>query len=334
MGRLAHDNLIPFRCLHIISGRPAAAAASLPTGAPELHNRPMFDWNDLKYFLAVARHGSTIAAAKALRTSQSTVQRRLSDLESKIGRELAARQTAGYRLTPFGEKLLPLAERVEAAIADFEQCVTGEVRVEAGVIRMTCPEPIIPRLLPIIEQFHTRHPRLRVEFVTSDRYLDLAKGEADVALRSGDTEDELIGRKIADSIWAVYASRAYIEQHGKPEKPEDLKQHRLVSLDEAMSKHRLVGWLNSIAPNGTIAARNNSILGLMQAVKSGLGVSALPIPMAEQQEDLVRLFGPVAELSRSWRLLTHPDLRRTKRISLFFDFIVEQREALKPILTG
>lgn len=294
----------------------------------------MFDWNDLKFFLAVARHGSTIAAGKALRTSQSTVQRRLGELEAKIGRELVARQTTGYRPTPFGEKLLPLAERVEAAIGDFEQCVTGEVREEAGVIRMTCPEPIIPRLLPIIEGFHARHPQLRVEFVTSDRYLDLTKGEADVALRSGDTEDELIGRKIADSIWAVYASRSYVEQHGKPERPEDLDRHRVVSLDEAMSKHRLVGWLNSVAPNATIAARNNSILGLMQAVKSGLGVSALPVSMAEQQKELVRLFGPVVELSRSWRLLTHPDLRRTKRISLFFDFIVEQREALKPILTG
>lgn len=294
----------------------------------------MFDWNDLKYFLAVARHGSTIAAGKALRTSQSTVQRRLGDLEAKIGRELAARRTTGYRLTEFGEKLLPLAERVEAAIADLEQCVTGEVRDEAGVIRMTCPEPIVPRLLPIIDRFHARHPAIRVEFVTSDRYLDLLKGEADVALRSGDTEDELVGRKIADSIWAVYASRSYIDRHGKPERIEDLNRHRLVGLDEGMSQHRLNAWISNVAPNATIAARNNSILGLMQAVKSGLGVSALPTPMADGQPELVRVLGPVPELSRSWRLLTHPDLRRTRRVSLFFDFIVEQREALKPVLTG
>ncbi len=294
----------------------------------------MFDWNDLKFFLAVARHGSTIAASKALRTSQSTVQRRLSELEMKIGRELATRQPTGYRLTPFGGRLLPLAERVEAAIETFEQCITGEVREEAGIIRMTCPEPIIPRLLPIIEQFHALHPQIRVEFVTSDRYLDLTKGEAEVALRSGDTEDELIGRKIADSIWAVYASHSYIDQYGKPERPEDLDRHRLVSLDQPMSKHRLVTWLSNVAPNATIVGRNNSILGLLQAVKSGLGVSALPVPMAEQHDELVRLFGPVAELGRSWRLLTHPDLRRTKRISLFFDYIIENREALKPILTG
>jgi DNA-binding transcriptional LysR family regulator len=169
----------------------------------------MFDWNDLKFFLAVARHGSTIAASKALRTSQSTVQRRLSELETKIGRELVARQSTGYQLTTFGEKLLPFAQRVEAAIENFERCITGEVREDAGVIRMTCPEPIIPRLLPIIEQFHVRHPQVRVEFVTSDRYLDLRKGQADVSLRSGDTEDELIWRKIADSIWALYASHSY-----------------------------------------------------------------------------------------------------------------------------
>jgi DNA-binding transcriptional LysR family regulator len=139
---------------------------------------------------------------------------------------------------------------------------------------------------------------------------------------------------IGERDWAVYASRSYIARHGRPERLEDLDRHRVVSLDEAMSRHRLVGWLKSVTPNATIAARNNSILGLMQAVKSGLGVSALPIPLAEQHEELVRLFGPVTELSRSWRLLTHPDLRRTRRVALFFDFIVEKREALRPILTG
>jgi DNA-binding transcriptional LysR family regulator len=160
--------------------------------------------------------------------------------------------------------------------------------------------------------------------VRDQRPLPRTKGEADVALRSGDTRTS--GRKIADSIWAVYASHAYIELHGKPERPEDLDRHRIVSLDESMRKHRLVAWLNSAAPNATIVARNNSILGLLQAVKSGLGVSALPIPMAEQQVELVRLFGPVSELTRSWRLLTHLDLRRTKRISLLFDYIIENRE--------
>ena len=83
----------------------------------------MFDWNDLKYFLAVARHGSTIAAGKALRTSQSTVQRRLVELEKKIKRKLMSRTAAGYRLTDFGKELLPYAERIEAVVGDFERHV-------------------------------------------------------------------------------------------------------------------------------------------------------------------------------------------------------------------
>jgi DNA-binding transcriptional LysR family regulator len=294
----------------------------------------MFDWNDLKHFLAVARHGSTIAAGKALGISQSTVHRRLSELEGRIGRELVVRHTAGYRLTEFGRELLPFAEHVEAAVKELEQHLADAARDRRGIIRLTCPEPIVPRLMPLIERFHARYPKFQVEFVTSDRYLDLLKGEADVAFRSGDTDDDLIGRKIADSMWAVYASRTYIERHGKPERVEDLAHHLLVSLDESLANHRVVKWLEAVAPDVKIAARNNSVLGLVYAVKSGIGLGPLPTAIADEQEDLVRVLGPIPELARSWRLLTHPDLRHTPRATAFFDFIVEERTALKAIFTG
>ncbi len=294
----------------------------------------MFDWNDLKYFLAVSRHGSTIAAGKALRFSQSTVHRRLSELEKRIGRKLVKRTSTGYRLTDFGEELRPYAERIEATVGDFERHVTDAGRDRIGVIRVTCPEPIVHRMTSLIERFHARHPALRVEFVMSDHYLDLAKGEVDVALRSGDTDDELVGRKIADSVWAVYASRNYIERHSKPEHVEDLSRHPLVCLDESMSNHRVVKWLKNAAPDAKIAARANSVLGMMYAVKSGIGIGPLPTAIADTEPDLVRVLGPIPDLARSWRLLTHPDLRRTPRIAAFFDFIVEEREALKSILTG
>jgi DNA-binding transcriptional LysR family regulator len=312
----------------------AAAAARLRQGAAELHNAAMFDWNDLKYLLAVVRHGSTIAAGKALRTSQSTVQRRLSELEKQFGRKLVTRTAIGYRLTDFGQALRPYAERIEAAVGELERYLAEARRERSGVIRVTCPEPIVNRMTPLIERFHARHPKLRVEFVMSDRYLDLLKGEADVAFRSGDTDDELIGRKIADSVWAVYASRSYIERHAKPERIEDLAHHALVSLDESMSKHRVLIWLKEIAPNAKIVARNNSVLGLVYAVKSGIGIGPLPTAIADTEPDLVRVLGPIPELARSWRLLTHPDLRRTPRIAAFFDFIIGERKALKSILTG
>jgi DNA-binding transcriptional LysR family regulator len=176
---------------------------------------------------------------------------------------------------------------------------------------------------------------VRVEFVMSDKYLDLAKGEADVALRSGDTEDgALVGRKIADSFWAVYASRGYVERHGQPATVEALKDHALVGFDEKMANHRAAKWLREVAPNAAIVARNDSVLGLLYAVKSGIGIAPLPTALGDAEDDLVRVLGPIPELARIWRVLTLPELRRTPRVAAFFDFVTEEIDALRPILSG
>ena len=128
----------------------------------------------------------------------------------RFGQPLVQRQPAGYKLTEFGLALLPHAQRIEAAVLQFKQHLATAAAEVAGVIRVTCPEPIVFRITQsdLLQRFSQRHPALQVHFVTSDKYIDLAKGEADVALRSGDTDDgDLVGRKIGDSIWAVYASR-------------------------------------------------------------------------------------------------------------------------------
>lgn len=297
----------------------------------------MFEWSDLRYFLAVARHGSTLAAARALNTSQSTVQRRLVELERRLGRDLVKRHATGYRLTEFGEQMLPFAERVEHAIQTFEQQKQTIERGNVGVIRLTCPEPIMYRITQaaLLDRFHARYPDLRVEFVMSDKYLDITKGDADVALRSGDTDDAvLIGKKIADSIWAVYASKTYIERHGSPASITDLRQHAIVGLDGTMAKHRAATWLMEKVPDANIVVRVTSILGLVSAAKSGAGVTPLPTALGNAEGELVQVLPPVAELQRSWRLLTHPDLRHTPRVAAFFAFIDDERDALRSILTG
>lgn len=282
----------------------------------------------------MAEHGSTIAAGKALRLSQSTVHRRLGELERRLGLKLVLRTPAGYRLTEAGISLLPLAEQVAGAVQKVEHHAAGEGHKNGGVVRLTCPEPIVQRLSPFVQRFHERYPNYRIEFVMSDRYLDLAKGDADVALRSGDTEDQLVGRKIADSIWAIYASRSYIERNGKPLSVEDLNNHPLVALDQSMQGHRVVSWLNAVAPEARIAARNNSVLGLVYGVKAGLGIGPLPTAIADSEPELVRVLGPIPELARSWRLLTHPALRRTPRIAAFFEFAMRERATLRRILAG
>ena len=299
--------------------------------------RAMFDWNDLKYFLAVAHHHSTLAASRALQVNQSTVQRRLAELERRLGRPLVQRHPTGYRLTEFGQALLPYAESVAKAVAALEQQLESAQLEAVGIIRVTCPEPLVYRITQttLLDRFHARYPGLRVEFVMSDRYLDLMKGEADVALRSGDTVDnELVGRKIGDSLWAVYASRKYIERCGQPDRIEALEQHDLVGFDETMANHRAAQWLRDVAPHGRVVARNNSVLGLLYSVKAGVGIAPLPTAIADAEPELVRVLGPVPELARIWRLLTRTDLRHTPRVSAFFDFMIEEIDTLRPIITG
>lgn len=297
----------------------------------------MFDWNDLRYFLAVAQHSSTTAAGRALKVDQSTVQRRIAEFERRIGQPLVKRHPTGYRLTEFGEQLVPHAQRVEQAMLALQQHVGNAQREITGVVRMTCPEPLVYRITSstLLERFHARYAGVKVEFVMSDRYLDLTKGEADVALRSGDTEDNaLVGRKIADSVWAVYASRKYIERHGSPQRIEDLADHALVGFEDGMAKHRAARWLRETVPDGKVVARNDSVLGLVYSVKASVGLAALPTAIGDAEPDLVRVLGPIPELARSWRILTTPELRRTPRVAAFFDFIVEEVETLRPILTG
>ena len=153
-----------------------------------MHNKRMFDWDDLRHLIAVSRQGSTLAAARTLGVNQSTVHRRLAELEREIGLTLMKRHPSGYRLTELGEALIDDVLAVETAIQMLDQQIRALKLDLRGVVRLTCPEPTVPRIVAtgLLDRFHERYPGLQVEFVTSDRYLDLSKGEADVAFRSGE----------------------------------------------------------------------------------------------------------------------------------------------------
>ncbi len=296
----------------------------------------MFDWNDLRHFLAVARDGSTIAAAKTLKLSQSTVHRRLDELERLIGRPIVIRQATGYRLTEFGKELLPLAMRVEDAINSLERFLVASDETPTGSVRVTCSESIGYRLTQssLLDKFYDRHPGLRVEMIMSDKSLDISKGEADVAIRAGSPNEEtLVGRKIADVPWALYCSRKYVDRHGQVTCIEDLNGHAIIEFDGEIRDHHAARWLRSVAPNAKVVARSNTVSGLMMTVRSGAGLAPLPMPLAGRDPDLICALGPVAGLYSPIYLLTHPDLRRTPRIGAFFDFVVEELETVRAVLT-
>jgi DNA-binding transcriptional LysR family regulator len=297
----------------------------------------MLDWNDLRYFLAVARHGSTIAAAKELGVNQSTVHRRLSELERQLGRRLVERHPSGYRLTKVGEELRPLAERIETAVQDLERRAVSSNADLVGTVRVTCPETVGYRMMKtrLLDAFHTRYPGLRIELIMVDRVLDLAKGEADIAFRTAPPQDNaLVSRKLADVPWALFASRSYVSNRGQPERLEDVNKHDVIGFGGLIAEHPAARWLRSVAPDGRIAAICTTTPALVLAVKSGAGLAPLPVVVAAEEPDLVRLLGSAPAVTLQYYLVFHRDMRRTPRVRAFCDFVTEEIKPFRQLLIG
>lgn len=295
-----------------------------------------FEWDDLRHFLAFARAGSMQAASQALGVNQSTVQRRIAELEGHIGRRLVERHPGGYRLTELGGELRTAAEDVEAAVAAFERRLAAGDKGSTGAVRLTCGSSVADRLrrTPLIDAFHARHPGLRVELLISDRSFDLSKGEADVAIRVGEPSDKaLVCRKIADVSWSVYASRAYVERHGRPETLEALQGHLIVDCDGSIANYPGACWMRSVAPHATVATRSDHWQGLMLAVKAGAGLAALPHFQGDCESELVRVIDDIG-LVLPFHLLLHRDMQHTPRVRAFADFVASEIKSFRAIVSG
>lgn len=292
----------------------------------------MFDWDDLKALLAVARGGSTLAAARALGVNQTTVGRRLESLEAALGLKLVERGQAGSRLTDAGRDLLLEAERVERAAEGFAHRAKSHLRGLAGAVRVTCSESIANQVVtPALPEFRRLYPDITVELVLTDRQLDLVAGEADIAVRGAVqlTDSNLVSRKLADFDFGLYCSADYAARRGVPAAAAELRDHALVVGDEALAMLPAMRWMLEQAPGAEIACRSNTLTNLMQAVRSGVGIGPMPCLSADIDPDLVQVHPPVPEaLSTAW-LLTTPGLKDVPRVRAFIDFIVPHFHGLK-----
>src|SRR5262249_1605366 len=157
--------------------------------------------------------------------------------------------------------------------------------------------------------------------------------EADIAIRLGQPRDaSLIGRKIADVPRAIYASRSYVERHGRPERLQDISHHCVVAYDGEIANNAAAQWLRSVAPHATIGARSDNLPGLVLALKSGAGLAPLPVHVGNREEELVRLFDIGPELATHFWLLMHRDVRRTPRVRAFFDFVSADIKRFRALL--
>jgi DNA-binding transcriptional LysR family regulator len=285
------------------------------------------DWDDLKYFLAVARHGSTLGAGRALRVSQTTVARRLAALEQRLGLVLVERRQAGYALTTAGEALVKRAESVEAAAAAFADAAGAQSREASGTVCLTCIElyavTIVP---PLLRDLHEAHPGLKIELDVADFRRDLAAGEADVALRAGrmPADSSLVGRRIAPDPWTLYCSRAYAAAHPRPRTAADLRGHQIIGGggDKIWPPYR--AWLQRHRLEEAVTMHHSSASGLLAAVRAGAGLAVLPSFVADRDPDLVRCLKPIAGDDSEMWLLTHERLRHTPRVRAVMDFLGER----------
>jgi molybdate transport repressor ModE-like protein len=284
----------------------------------------MFDWDDLKAFLAVARTGSTLSAATEMGVNQTTVSRRLERLETTLTLKLFERGQGGSRLTEAGQELLTEAERVERAADRFALRAAGRSRSAAGVLRVTATEFIAHYVLMRgLAEFRGQHPDVQVDLIVTDRALDIEAGEADVAIRSGQAlpASDLIARKFAQHEFALYCSRSYAQRRGQPT-PETLAQHDLIAGEVGMDGTPALAWMFRHAGGKAPAARSNSLLNILHGIRAGLGVGPTLVEVADGDPNLVRCSPDIPE-SRgySW-IVTRRELKDTPRVRAFIDFIV------------
>ena len=285
----------------------------------------MFDWNDLKFLLAVARDGSTLAASRSLKVSQATVSRRITLFEEVLGVELFSRHATGYVLTARGAALLPLAEGVETEVARFAAGLAAESRRLSGTVKLTTVESAAGNwVIPALARLRESHPGIEVELITSDKNLDLAHGEADIAIRFGSRPegDTLIVRRLTELEETVYASRELVTRLGRPVNAADLARYPLV-VDTAV---RFRDWFEREVPDGRIVQRVNSISGLLASVKSGIGAALLPCMIGDGARSLVRLMPPIPELTTDCWLVTTDQARRQPHVRAAIDAVVAHIE--------
>ena len=253
-------------------------------------------------------------------------------LEKALGCALVERHGTGYLLTSQGQVLIAGVTNVEAAVDAVKRKVASFDAKDLGTVKVTCLVTVGQRIVKsgLLDAFHARHPGTRVELLMEQRILDLSKGEADIAIRGGKPgSGALVCRKIAEVPWSIYASRAFVTQHGSPTAPADICRFPIIELVDELEDVPAVRWMRAQAGQARIAARCANVPNAHLAVTSGAGVAPLPAIYAATDTDLVDLLGPLPELDYPMFLVTHKDIRKRPAVNAFCDFC---RQELKSVL--
>ena len=285
----------------------------------------MLDWDDLRFFLALARTGSLSAAARDLRVAQSTVGRRLASLETSLGVRLLNRTPDGYLPTLAGDEVRAQAEKLEAEALSLERTVAGRDNRLAGLVRVTCAETIASYLLaPCFAALHAEHPDMMVELLSNSRELSLAMREAEISVRlTRSDQHDLVVRKIGSLDFGLYAAPAYLERQDQPDYAAGCPgQHLITQLDDIQDAAQ-TSWLADLAPRARVAVQTNSHEAAVLAAVHGGGLACLARFRGDRESGLTRLTTPSPPPSAGIWLVVHRDNRHTARIRTVLSHITD-----------
>jgi len=287
------------------------------------------DWNRLKVFHAVAEAGSFTHAGEALNLSQSAISRQISALENELGTPLFHRHARGLSLTEQGESLYRTAHEVSAKLA-MTEAILGEARERpTGKLKITTTVGFGSTwLTPRIGEFLELYPEVNVDLVLDDRLLDLSMREADIAIRmQPPTQADLVQRRLLTVHNHLYASPTYLKRYGTPRNLADLQDHKLITYGEDTPPPVIeINWLQKagraqgIELNPVLTV--NNIYGLLLAVENDVGIASLPDYMIAEHPKFIRVLPDVAAPSFDTYLVYPDELRETKKISVFRDFLL------------
>lgn len=288
----------------------------------------MIDWDKLRVFHAVAEAGSFTHAGETLNLSQSAVSRQISALEEAMGVPLFHRHARGLILTEQGEQLNRTVREVFAKLAMTEALLTESKEKPAGRLKVTTTAGFGSTwLAPRLGSFFELYPEVSISLLLDDMELDLAMREADVAIRMHPPrQPDLVQRHLMDIEWVICASPDYLKKHGVPQRAEDLDSHRLLLFGEHHPPVPDINWLAEAGRRPGNPRRAllevNSTQAMLLAVRSGIGIGALPEYLAHENPDLVRVLPDLKAPHVGVYFVYPEELRNSKRVAVFRDFLL------------
>lgn len=290
------------------------------------------DWDRLRIFLAVVEAGSFTKAGRKLQLSQSAVSRQISSLEESLTVPLFYRHARGLVLTEQGDGFYRAVQEMDSQLA---QALTriAESRVQAeGPLKITTTVTFGSAWLTSrINLFHQQFPDIAISLILVDApQLDLSSRQADVAIRFAEqTNPKLIQRKLMTSSYHMFASREYLNQRGTPLVAKDLDNHELIVYgDETEAPVKNLDWILEVGCEaGKVrkpALRVNSVYAIYRAVKSGLGIAALPYYITDESPDLIQILPDVPGPTMDAYFVYPEELRWSKRVAVIRDFLLQQ----------